>query len=32
VLKSKSRAALVATLDKIPPTHWQFELDPVSLL
>lgn len=32
VLKSKKRADLVDTLQYIPPTHWQYELDPVSLL
>lgn len=32
VLKSPKRAALVAALTHLPPTHWQFELDPISLL
>lgn len=32
VLKSPKRAALVAILPHIPPTHWQYELDPISLL
>jgi primosomal protein N' (replication factor Y) len=32
VLKSKSRAALVSAINEIPASHWQFELDPISLL
>ncbi|MFZ2544831.1 MAG: primosomal protein N' [Candidatus Saccharimonadales bacterium] len=32
VLKSRQRALLVDALQYLPPTHWQFELDPVSLL
>ena len=32
VLKSKKRAVLVDALKHLPPSHWQFELDPVSLL
>jgi primosomal protein N' (replication factor Y) len=32
ILKSKKRSALVDALDHIPSTHWQFELDPISLL
>jgi primosomal protein N' (replication factor Y) len=32
VLKSPKRADLVTLLSHIPPTHWQFELDPISLL
>lgn len=32
VLKSPSRSQLVAALAYLPPTHWQFELDPISLL
>ncbi len=32
ILKSKKRAALVSALDYVPQTHWQFELDPISLL
>lgn len=32
VLKSPKRADLTAMLQHLPPTHWQFELDPVSLL
>ena len=32
VLKSKQRSALVGALDHLPPNHWQFELDPISLL
>ena len=32
VLKSPKRADLVALLEHLPPTHWQFELDPTSLL
>lgn len=31
-LKSPKRADLVALLEHLPPTHWQFELDPTSLL
>jgi len=31
-LKSPKRAALIAVLPFIPPTHWQSELDPISLL
>lgn len=31
-LKSTQRSALVEALQYLPPTHWQFELDPVSLL
>ncbi len=32
VLKSPKRSLLVDALSHLPPTHWQFELDPVSLL
>jgi primosomal protein N' (replication factor Y) len=32
VLKSKHRAQLVDALQYLPPQHWQFELDPTSLL
>jgi primosomal protein N' (replication factor Y) len=32
VLKSPKRADLLAALALVPPTHWQFELDPISLL
>lgn len=32
VLKSSKRALLVEALDHVPPAHWQFELDPISLL
>ncbi|MDB5176949.1 MAG: hypothetical protein JWN75_617 [Candidatus Saccharibacteria bacterium] len=32
VLKSKKRTELVKALQELPPTHWQFELDPISLL
>lgn len=32
VLKSPKRSALVDALRYVPPTHWQTELDPVSLL
>ncbi len=32
VLKSKKRSELVAALQFVPPSHWQAELDPVSLL
>lgn len=31
-LKSPHRAQLVKIIEYIPPTHWQFELDPTSLL
>lgn len=31
-LKSPKRAHLVAILPLVPPTHWQSELDPISLL
>lgn len=31
-LKSTKRQLLVDALDHIPPTHWQTELDPISLL
>ncbi len=32
VLKSSERHLLVSALDLVPPTHWQTELDPMSLL
>lgn len=32
VLKSKRRSELVDALAQLPPTHWQFELDPISLI
>lgn len=32
LLKSPTRASLVAALDHLPPANWQFELDPISLL
>jgi primosomal protein N' (replication factor Y) len=32
VIKSPKRAALVDIIQHIPKTHWQFELDPISLL
>ena len=32
VIKSPSRAALMALLQHLPPAHWQYELDPTSLL
>lgn len=32
VLKSPRRAFLLAVLQQLPPTHWQAELDPTSLL
>ncbi|MGB4762815.1 MAG: primosomal protein N' [Candidatus Saccharimonas sp.] len=32
VLKSSSRSALVATIADLPPTHWQYDLDPMNLL
>jgi len=31
-LKSSKRADLTGALQHLPPTHWQFELDPTSLL
>lgn len=32
LVKSTKRSDLIALLDHLPPTHWQFELDPTSLL
>lgn len=32
VLKSTKRSDLTAALQYVPPTHWQTELDPISLL
>lgn len=32
VVKSPQRSDLLALLDQLPPTHWQYELDPISLL
>lgn len=32
VLKSPKRSSLTDILPYVPPTHWQFELDPLSLL
>ena len=32
VIKSPRRGDLANLIDHIPPTHWQYELDPVSLL
>lgn len=32
VVKSASRAELVKALAHVPPKHWQYELDPLSLL
>lgn len=32
VIKSQKRANLLKVIEELPPTHWQFELDPVSLL
>lgn len=32
VVKSARRQALIDCLDLLPPQHWQFELDPLSLL
>lgn len=32
VIKSPKRAALLELLHYLPPTHWQYELDPLSLL
>ncbi len=31
-LKSSRRSALIDVLSYLPPTHWQFDLDPASLL
>lgn len=31
-LKSPKRATLIKVLEHVPPAHWQFELDPISLL
>jgi primosomal protein N' (replication factor Y) len=32
VIRSPKRAHLVELLQHLPPTHWQYELDPISLL
>lgn len=32
VIKSTKRASLLGLLEHLPPTHWQYELDPISLL
>lgn len=32
VIKSSKRSALIDLLKHVPPTHWQTELDPISLL
>lgn len=32
IIKSPHRRQLIHMLSHLPPTHWQFELDPVSLL
>lgn len=32
ILKSPTRSDLIAALHHVPPTHWQSELDPMSLL
>lgn len=32
VLKSSKRADLLDSLKYVPPTHWQYEIDPLSLL
>lgn len=32
LLKSPTRAQLIETLEHLPATHWQYELDPLSLL
>lgn len=32
VVKSSRRAELLELLQHLPPTHWQYELDPISLL
>ncbi len=32
VARSSKRSSLVSLLDHLPPAHWQYELDPLSLL
>ena len=32
IIKSSQRGDLAKLIERIPPTHWQYELDPVSLL
>lgn len=32
VVKSKQRKDLIAIVKELPPTNWQFEIDPISLL
>jgi len=32
IIKSNKREALMSLLEHVPPAHWQFELDPSSLL
>lgn len=32
ILKSKKRSDLINALTYLPPSHWQFEIDPISLL
>jgi primosomal protein N' (replication factor Y) len=32
IIKSQKRSALIDLLKLVPPTHWQTELDPISLL
>lgn len=32
VVKAPKRAYLIELLEHLPPTHWQYELDPISLL
>lgn len=32
IVKSQRRGDLAALIESIPPTHWQYELDPASLL
>ena len=32
IIKSPKRAHLTDLLEHLPPTHWQYELDPISLL
>ncbi len=32
VVKARRRADLLSLLEHVPPTHWQYELDPISLL
>ena len=32
IVKSPRRGDLAALIEQVPPTHWQYELDPISLL